>query len=160
MNKESFLAFLGVLILVILGVSIHYMTIGIKDARMEKTTPGNTIVNNNNQTTETEEDEDIEYGNSSLQEYTFKDEYGSGEKEVTVKAKKCATLSGFTGASSNVFYIDWEDKLHHLELSYLEDKVIATNINDFEVTDDGLIAYYKDTYSEVENNSYVKYKKN
>ena len=33
-------------------------------------------------------------------------------------------------------------------------------MNDFEVTDDGLIAYYKDTYSEVENNSYVKYKKN
>ena len=158
MNKESFLAFLGVLILVIVGVSIYYMTSGIKTAKLDNTVTENTVINND--VTTTEEDEDIEYGNSSLEEYTFKDEYGSGEKEVTIKAKKCDRLQGFTGSGSNVFYIDWEDKLHYLELANLEYKVIATNIVDFEITDDGITAYYNNTYSKVEDNNYVTYKKN
>lgn len=159
MNKESFLTFLGILILVIVGVSIYYMTSGIKAAKVNNTTPENTVVTNDTTTT-TEENEDIEYGNSSLEEYTFKDEYGSGEKSVTIKAKKCDRLQGFTGAGSNVFYIDWEDKLHYLELGHLKDTVIATNIVDFEITDEGITAYYNDTYSKVEENNYVTYKKN
>ena len=157
MNKSSFLGFLGILVLVILGVSIYYMTSGVKNIEMDNDTTSNSIVNNgvNN---DTDEDEDIEYG-ADLQEYTFKNEYGSGDKEVTVKAKKCESLKGFAGAASNVYYIDWDNKLHYLELAYLEDKVLATNIVDFEVNDEGIVAYYVDDFAKVTDNDYVVYKK-
>ena len=51
------------------------------------------------------DDSNDEYG-SSLVEYTFKNEFGDGTKTIAVKARQVEQLSGFSGATANVYYID------------------------------------------------------
>ena len=50
MNKESFLSFLGILVVVILGVFIYYAVTGVKDLDIEDSNTNNTVINDNNST--------------------------------------------------------------------------------------------------------------
>ncbi|MBQ6477508.1 MAG: hypothetical protein IJI43_03645 [Bacilli bacterium] len=153
MSKSSFMGFLAILIITIIGVSIYYGVSGVKNMSTPKDTDDDSTITVPEQS-DGEETNDMDV---NLDSYTFTNEYGDDTKEVTIKAIKCDRLSGFSGAPSNVFYIDGDYKLHYLELANLEDKVLATNIVDFKVVDDGIIAYYEKTYSKVEDSNFVTY---
>ena len=106
------------------------------------------------------DDSNDEYG-SSLVEYTFKNEFGDGTKTIAVKARQVEQLSGFSGATANVYYIDKEYNLYHLELvDDFPTTKLATNIKKLELTDSGLIAYFENPYDIVQEDNYVSYKEN
>ena len=120
------------------------------------TTPSNSPVVSGDSNEESNE----EYG-SSLVEYTFKNEFGDGTKTIAVKARQVEQLSGFSGATANVYYIDKEYNLYHLELvDDFPTTKLATNIKKLELTDSGLIAYFENPYDIVQEDNYVTYKEN
>lgn len=99
----------------------------------------------------------ISTDSKKLNSYTLTNTFGDGEKTKTVKAYTLTTLSGFAGATSNVFYIDEDYNLHYLELANLDDKIIATNIKDLKLIDDELVAYKSDNTEIKEDNQFVNY---
>ncbi len=106
------------------------------------------------------DDSNDEYG-SSLVEYTFKNEFGDGTKTISIKARQVEQLSGFSGATANVYYIDKDYNLYHLELvDEFPTTKLATNIKKLELTDDGIVAYFENPYDIVEEDNYVSYKEN
>ena len=106
------------------------------------------------------DDSNDEYG-SSLVEYTFKNEFGDGTKTISIKARQVEQLSGFSGATANVYYIDKEYNLYHLELvDEFPTTKLATNIKKIELTDDGIVAYFENPYDIVQEDNYVSYKEN
>lgn len=106
------------------------------------------------------DDSNDEYG-SSLVEYTFKNEFGDGTKTISIKARQVEQLSGFSGATANVYYIDKDYNLYHLELvDEFPATKLATNIKKLELTDDGIVAYFENPYDIVEEDNYVSYKEN
>ncbi len=116
------------------------------------TTPSNTPV--------VSDDSNIDYG-SSLVEYTFKNEFGDGTKTIAIKARQVEQLSGFSGATANIYYIDKDYNLYHLELvDDFPTTKLATNIKKLELTDSGIVAYFENPYDIVEEDNYVSYKEN
>ena len=106
------------------------------------------------------DDSNDEYG-SSLVEYTFKNEFGDGTKTISIKARQVEQLSGFSGATANIYYIDKDYNLYHLELvDEFPTTKLATNIKKLELTDDGIVAYFENPYDIVEEDNYVSYKEN
>ena len=106
------------------------------------------------------DDSNDEYG-SSLVEYTFKNEFGDGTKTISIKARQVEQLSGFSGATANVYYIDKDYNLYHLELvDEFPATKLATNIKKLELTDDGIVAYFENPQDIVEEDNYVSYKEN
>ena len=106
------------------------------------------------------DDSNDEYG-SSLVEYTFKNEFGDGTKTISIKARQVEQLSGFSGATANVYYIDKDYNLYHLELvDEFPATKLATNIKKLELTDDGIVAYFENPYDIVQEDNYVSYKEN
>lgn len=106
------------------------------------------------------DDSNDEYG-SSLVEYTFKNEFGDGTKTISIKARQVEQLSGFSGATANVYYIDKDYNLYHLELvDEFPTTKLATNIKKLELTDDGIVAYFENPYDIVQEDNYVSYKEN
>lgn len=106
------------------------------------------------------DDSNDEYG-SSLVEYTFKNEFGDGTKTISIKARQVEQLSGFSGATANIYYIDKDYNLYHLELvDEFPTTKIATNIKKIELTDDGIVAYFENPYDIVQEDNYVSYKEN
>ena len=106
------------------------------------------------------DDSNDEYG-SSLVEYTFKNEFGDGTKTISIKARQVEQLSGFSGATANVYYIDKDYNLYHLELvDEFPTTKLATNIKKIELTDDGIVAYFENPYDIVQEDNYVSYKEN
>ncbi len=106
------------------------------------------------------DDSNDEYG-SSLVEYTFKNEFGDGTKTISIKARQVEQLSGFSGATANIYYIDKDYNLYHLELvDEFPTTKLATNIKKLELTDDGIVAYFENPYDIVQEDNYVSYKEN
>lgn len=106
------------------------------------------------------DDSNDEYG-SSLVEYTFKNEFGDGTKTISIKARQVEQLSGFSGATANIYYIDKDYNLYHLELvDEFPTTKLATNIKKIELTDDGIVAYFENPYDIVQEDNYVSYKEN
>lgn len=118
------------------------------------------IVSTPSTTPTVSDDSNDEYG-SSLVEYTFKNEFGDGTKTISIKARQVEQLSGFSGATANVYYIDKEYNLYHLELvDEFPTTKLATNIKKIELTDDGIVAYFENPYDIVQEDNYVSYKEN
>lgn len=109
-------------------------------------------------TSENKEDTSSTLSSNSIKSYEFANEFGDGEKDTKVDAKDVISLSGFAGASSNVYYIDSDNTLHYLELVNLTDTKIATNIKSIKLEDEELIAYKSDDTKVLKENEYVEYK--
>ena len=78
-----------------------------------------------------------------------------------IKARQVEQLSGFSGATANVYYIHKDYNLYHLELvDEFPTTKLATNIKKLELTDDGIVAYFENPYDIVEEDNYVSYKEN
>ena len=91
-------------------------------------------------------------------EFVFVDEFGSGEKSVVVNAIKYVRLGGFSGASANVYYIDKNYVLYHLDLIYLNKTILSDNIVDIESDENGVYAYYDKTHKIKNEDKYIIYK--
>ena len=160
MSKTTFTMFVTFLVLVLVGVTTTYIIYKYVDTN-------NSISNNNS---DYEEEEVISNNNSdvnsevedvgltrTVNEFQFKDEFGSGQKLVTIKAVECERLTGFPGATSNVYCVTGNKELIHLELANLTQKIIATNIDRIEVNGNGVLAYYNTNYNSKIEDSYVTY---
>ncbi len=160
MSKTTFATFLTLLIIVLVGVSAWYIvdnyakfTKGIDDEE-------EVIYNNENS------DEDVnnvveDVGiTRTVNDFQFKDEYGSGQKLITIKAVECERLSGFAGAGSHVYCVTGNKELIHLELVGLTQQVVATNIDRIEVNGNGVLAYYTTAYNSKIEDNYVTYVSN
>ena len=144
MNKTTFLALLSIFVVALFVVGLVYNN-GAKDV-IEDSSSAKI------------EDTDVpEQGD--VQEYTFTNEYGDGEKSIKIEAKKTVRLSGFSGANSNVYYIDIDNNLYHLELANLTKKKLATNIKNIESEYENIIAYFNTSYEIINDDDYVVYKK-
>jgi hypothetical protein len=159
MSKSTFTAFLTLLIILIVGVSAWYIIDNY--SRYTKHVEEQEEVLKEEQKEEAEEEFNTVVEDAgvikSVNEYQFKDEFGSGQKMITIKAIECDRLSGFTGASSNVYCVTGNKELIHLELVNLTNKVVATNIDMMEVNSNGVLAYYKGNYSAKVEDGYVTY---
>jgi len=93
-------------------------------------------------------------------DYTFTNEFGTGEDKVTIKAIKYVRLGGFAGASSNIYYIDKNYVLYHLELVNLKKTILSNNIVDIKLEDNGkVIAYYNESHTIKNDNMHITYEK-
>ena len=152
-----------ILLIILLIVSAIFLIINYKQ---NNTKEDNTKVKENKteeikkeekEKTESKEEEKEE--TQEPEEYTFEDEYGSGE-ETKVKAYEYVRLSGFAGAGNHVFYIDENHNLIYLfgsEKKVLSDNIIDLNYNP--ETDTYVTAYYKDKHNIKEENRYIQYEK-
>ena len=158
MNKTTFLALLSIFVVALFVVGLVYNNGAkdvIEDSSSAKIEDNESI---NPASGGTEEDIDVpEQGD--VQEYTFTNEYGDGEKSIKIEAKKTVRLSGFSGANSNVYYIDIDNNLYHLELANLTKKKLATNIKNIESEYENIIAYFNTSYEIINDDDYVVYKK-
>lgn len=94
----------------------------------------------------------------STKEYTYKNDFGDGTKKVTINAYQVEALSGFAGASSNVYYIDEDGTLHYLELVNLTDTKLATNIEKLEADKEELYAYKTSNTKILKGDDNISYK--
>lgn len=158
MSKHSYV-FMMIALIVVGFVAVYVYQHNNLDKLNE--TPDDEIVSTpSSRPTGTGDFNDVEYG-SSLVEYTFKNEFGDGTKTISVKARQIEQLSGFSGATANVYYIDKEYNLYHLELvDDFPTTKLATNIKKLELTDSGVVAYFENPYDIVEEDNYVSYKEN
>ena len=158
MNKTTFLALLSIFVVALFVVGLVYNNGAkdvIEDSSSAKIEDNGSI---NPASGGAEEDTDVpEQGD--VQEYTFTNEYGDGEKSIKIEAKKTVRLSGFSGANSNVYYIDIDNNLYHLELANLTKKKLATNIKNIESEYEHIIAYFNTSYEIINDDDYVVYKK-
>ena len=158
MNKTTFLALLSIFVVALFVVGLVYNNGAkdvIEDSSSAKIEDNGSI---NPASGGAEEDTDVpEQGD--VQEYTFTNEYGDGEKSIKLEAKKTVRLSGFSGANSNVYYIDIDNNLYHLELANLTKKKLATNIKNIESEYENIIAYFNTSYEIINDDDYVVYKK-
>lgn len=158
MNKTTFLALLSIFVVALFVVGLVYNN-GAKDVIEDSSSAK--IEDNGSISPASggaEEDTDVpEQGD--VQEYTFTNEYGDGEKSIKIEAKKTVRLSGFSGANSNVYYIDIDNNLYHLELANLTKKKLATNIKNIESEYENIIAYFNTSYEIINDDDYVVYKK-
>ena len=157
MSKHSYLFMMIALIVVgIVAVFVYQHNNldkldDVEDEEVVSTTTNSPVVS---------DDSNDEYG-SSLVEYTFKNEFGDGTKTISIKARQVEQLSGFSGATANIYYIDKDYNLYHLELvDEFPTTKLATNIKKIELTDDGIVAYFENPYDIVQEDNYVSYKEN
>lgn len=104
-----------------------------------------------------EQEESVNKETRKLEEHTFKNTFGDNSKSVTINAYDVKTLSGFAGATSNVYYIDKDYNLHYLELANLTDTILATDIKKLNLTDDTLTAYKNSDTKILKENDYITY---
>ena len=159
MNKWTFAWFLGILLIIILIGTIVYRKDDVE--KLTEFEDDNNIVETN--TNEEVVEETVSGSNNQtkndVQPYTFTNEFGDSTKKVTFNAKQVVTLEGFTGASSNVYYIGEDNRLYYLELVNLSQTPIATNIDHLELKEK-VIAYYNEPHEILNNSQYVVYEKN
>ncbi len=159
MNKWTFAIFLGILLIIILIGTIIYRKDNVEE--LTELHDDNTIVETN--TNEEVKEETVSGSNNKtkndVQDYTFTNEFGDNSKKVTFKAKQVVTLEGFSGASSNVYYIGEDNRLYYLELANLTTTPIATNIDHIEQKEK-IVAYYNEPHEVLNNSQYVIYEKN
>ena len=113
MSKHSFMGFLITFVVIIVVISLYY-NFSAKDAvepafdddvvTTEPTTttspkPSDNSSNNTNNRV-------VENNGAPTNTFTYTNEFGSGDKTTTVNAVQAEKLSGFSGASNNVFYIE------------------------------------------------------
>ena len=159
MNKTTFLALLSIFVVALFVVGIVYNN-GAKDVIEDSAGANIEDKGSINPASGGAEEEDIDVPEQNdVQEYTFTNEYGDGEKSVKIEAKKTVRLSGFSGANSNVYYIDIDNNLYHLELANLTKKKLATNIKNIESEYENIIAYFNTSYEIISDDDYVVYKK-
>ena len=164
MSKQTFIGFMVAFLVVIITVSLYYNLSAkdnIKPQYDEDTsvvTPTNdtSVVSPDQESSEVEEEE--EDVNTNTNTYTYTNEFGSGDKTTTVNAIQAEKLSGFSGASNNVFYIDGKYDLYYLELTNLTKTKLASNVNHFDNKGGQITAYYKNPHDVYEENNYVVYK--
>ena len=159
MNKWTFTLFLTVLIIIIIIGTIVYRRDNVE--KLTKLNDDSNIVETNTNEEVVEEKVTGTNNNtkSDVQEYTYTNEFGDNTKKITIKAKQVIALEGFSGASSNVYYIGEDNKLYYLELSNLTTTPIATNIDHLE-QEEKIIAYYNEPHEVLNNSQYVIYEKN
>ena len=143
-------------IILLIGLAIFLLI----NYKQNNTKEDNTKVKENKtEEVKKEEKEEKEEETKEPEEYTFEDEYGSGE-ETKVKAYEYVRLSGFAGAGNHVFYIDEDHNLIYLNGS--EKTVLSDNIIDLSYnpeTDTFVTAYYKDKHNTKVENKYIQYEK-
>lgn len=172
MSKQTFLGFIIVFIIIIVVVSIYYKFDAkeaiepdfeneiVTNSPLISDTP---VVTEDNSSSDNSSDNnsngtDSDVNTISTNTYTFTNEFGSGDKTTTVKAIQVEKLSGFSGASNNVFYIDGRYDLYYLELTNLVKTKLASNVNHFDVRDGRVTAYFKRPHDVYEENRFVTYK--
>ena len=160
MNKTTLTMFITFLLIVLVGVTATYVTYkyinkdNVLSAKEEAIEEAEEVDKEKEKINTTVEDVGI---TRTVNDYQFKDEFGSGEKMVTVKAVECQRLSGFTGASANVYCVTGNKELIHLELVNLTQKVVSTNIDNIEANNNGILAYYVGSYNQKIEDGYVTY---
>lgn len=167
MSKHAFIGFIIAFIIIIFTISMYYSFKGkeVVDGEVESDTPvvsetispsgdSNNSTTNNNKTTNDENDDVV---TSNVESYTYTNEFGSGDKTTTISAIKVIQLSGFSGASNFVFYIDGRYDLYYLELTNLVKTKLASNVRNISGRD-SVIAQYKRPHDVYSENKYVTYK--
>jgi hypothetical protein len=170
MSKYTFIFFIIVFIVIICSVSVYY-NFGAKNVVDTDLTneiiatpvPTNDInndytgrdVNTNSNNTNNSNNKKNDVNTNT---YTYTNEFGSGDKTTTVKAKQVEQLSGFSGASNNVFYIDANNDLYYLELTNLVKTKLASNVNHMDNNDGRITAYFEHPHDVYEENKFVTYK--
>lgn len=160
MNKTTLTIFITILLIILVGVTTTYI--------VYKYVSKDNVLSENEQIIEEAEeiDKEKEKINTTVEDvgitrtvndYQFKDEFGSGQKMITIKAVECERLSGFSGASSHVYCVTGNKDLIHLELVNLTQVVVAGNIENIEVNNDGVLAYYINNYNAKTEDSNVTY---
>lgn len=159
MNKYTFTIFLAILLVIILIGTIVYRKDNVEE--LTELHDDNNIVETN--TNEEVKEENVSGNNTTtknnVQPYTYTNEFGDNKKKTTFNAKQVVTLKGFSGASSNVYYIGEDNRLYYLELTNLTTTPIATNIDHLELKDN-VIAYYNEPHEVLYDSQYVVYEKN
>ena len=173
MSKHAFIFFIIAFIVIICFVSIYY-NFGAKnvvDTGFDNelvVTPDNNIdttassdytgsdeSTTNNDSTSNKNNKKNDVNTNS---YTYTNEFGSGDKTTTIKAIQVEQLSGFSGASNHVFYIDANNDLYYLELTNLVKTKLASNVNHMSNIDGNIIAYFEHPHDVYEENRFVTYK--
>jgi hypothetical protein len=174
LTKQTFLGFIIVFVIIIVVVSVYYKFDAkeaiepdfeneiVTNSPLISSTPAvtedNSSSNNSSDNNSNSNDTDSDVNTISTNTYTFTNEFGSGDKTTTVKAIQVEKLSGFSGASNNVFYIDGRYDLYYLELTNLVKTKLASNVNHFDVRDGKVTAYFKRPHDVYEENRFVTYK--
>lgn len=110
-------------------------------------------------TLEEKKEEPTEVKEPQTKEFTIEDDFGDGGS-ITINAIKYVRLSGFAGASDQLFYIDKDYNLIHLRISVKKEEKISSNIVDIEVDqkDPGMVkAYYEKEHTIYKENGNVEY---
>lgn len=168
MSKHSFMGFIIAFFVVIFVVSIYY-NFSAKDdidpdfendvvntpAVTESVTPSDDSNNKENSEENDSKSADSSVGTST---YTYTNEFGTGDKTTTVSAIQAEQLSGFSGASNHVFYIDGKNDLYYLELTNLVKTKLASNVAQLDNKGGQITAYYRHPHDVYEENGYVTYK--
>lgn len=168
MSKHAFIGFIIAFLVIIFTVSMYYSFRGkdVVDGDVESdidntpvisetVTPSgdrNNNTNNSNSKTTTNNE-----SNPNVESYTYTNEFGSGDKTTTISAIAVIQLSGFSGASNFVFYIDGSYDLYYLELTNLVKTKLASNVRNISGRD-SVIAHYKRPHDVYVENKYVTYK--
>ena len=173
MSKYTFIFFIIAFIVIICFVSVYY-NFGAKnvlDANFDNeivatpsSSPDNSVSNNSRSTDVTNNNDNTNSDGSkkksdvNTSSYTYTNEFGSGDKTTTVKAIQVEQLSGFSGASNHVFYIDANNDLYYLELTNLVKTKLASNVNHLDNNDGKITAYFEHPHDVYEENRFVTYK--
>lgn len=137
---------------------------------MQNTQSNNTIIRNDrqnviNETNDVSGTSNAQANNNTTEEistktqekeYSFSNDFGDGNKTITIKASKCLQLGGFAGASNNVYYLK-DGNLYFMTLVNFETKLLATNISDISLKE-VVIATTTEKTMKIEDNQYVQYK--
>ncbi|MBQ6539052.1 MAG: hypothetical protein IJL76_02110 [Bacilli bacterium] len=165
MSKHSFIGFIVAFFVIIIVISLYY-NLSAKDNvkpdfENDIVTPTvtNTPTPTDNSSSESSESTNNNSNeNSNTNTYTYTNEFGSGDKTTTVSAIQSEQLSGFSGASNNVYYIDGNYDLYYLELTNLVKTKLASNVDHLINKGGQITAYYKHPHDVYEENSHVVYK--
>lgn len=165
-----------IIIFIVFGLAI-WAIVG-SSSSVQNNVISKNIINNiiENETTETKENNAIDNQTQEIQEiveqnenaktidttsyekYTFTNEYGDGTKNIEIEANELEIASGYSGASSNVYYVK-DNELFHLELSNLSIEKLATGIKSIEKGLDGITARTQDNYNVLIDDTYITYEK-
>ena len=89
--------------------------------------------------------------------YTFRNEYGNNDKEIKIEADYIERLSGFSGATNNVYYVK-DNTLYYLELKDLNNVILATGVIGITKSDtSGIYAFCNKQFDRKADNEYVTY---
>lgn len=174
MSKYSFIFFIIAFIVIICFVSVYYnldaknvldTNINNEVLATPSSSPDNSVSNDytgmdvtNNNSDNTNSDGTKKKSDVNTSSYTYTNEFGSGDKTTTVKAIQVEQLSGFSGASNHVFYIDANNDLYYLELTNLVKTKLASNVNHMNNIDGKITAYFEHPHDVYEENRFVTYK--